>query len=91
MSTVVFCLACLVLMYTGFCRMVRTDTTTLLAIRAAFWGLTVAAIVAVGGVLFWGQRPDWPEAMLAVAASLVEIATSRGWATGVPRAFKQQP
>jgi len=91
MSTLIFLAACVALVYTGFCRMVRTDTGTVLCIRAVIWLLTVAALVSVAAVLVWGHTASWPDALLAWAMAAVQVATSMLWRTGVPGSFTHGP
>ena len=44
--TLLFLAASLVLAYTGFCRLVRTDLRTVLCIRVVFWVLTAVSLVS---------------------------------------------
>jgi hypothetical protein len=89
MTAAVFLLACAVLAYTGFCRLVHTDLSTALAVRLVFWALTVAAFLAAAAVLFWAYRPGWPAAGLAVAMASVQVVTSRIWRSGVPQPYRR--
>ena len=90
MSAVIFLLACATIAYTGFCRLVRVDIGTALAIRLSMWLLTVAAATSATAVLIWGYQAGWPSAWLAVSMALVQVATSRLWRAGVPRAYRTQ-
>jgi len=87
-NTAVYLLASLALAYTGFCRLVRTDVSTVLCIRVAFWLLTVAASVSSAAVLVWGYQPGWPSAALATSrgASGQLTAVARWGAGAVPAA-----
>lgn len=87
MSTWAFIAGCGVLSYTGFCRLVHTDHTTVLCIRAAIWALTVAALSCIAAVLVWGYVPGWPGAALAGAMAAVQMAMSLLWRQGVPYPF----
>jgi hypothetical protein len=89
MSTTVFCLACALLAYAGFCRLVHMDQATMWPIRLVFWALTVAAMVGFCAVLIWGHRPIWPSAGLAAAMAAVQLATSRSWTSGVPQPYRR--
>lgn len=88
MSTGLFVVACAVLAYTGFCRLVRTSTSTVLCIRAVIWLLTVSALVSIAAVLVWGQTASWPDALLAAAMAAVQVATSLLWRDGVPGPYQ---
>lgn len=89
--TLLFLAACLVLAYTGFCRLVRTDARTVLCIRSVFWLLTAVALVAVAEVVVWGYQPGWPAALLAGAFAGVQVATSILWRDGVPCDYQTAP
>jgi len=89
MSTALFLVACAVLAYTGFCRLVHTSTSTVFCIRAVVWLLTVAALVSIAAVLVWGQAASWPDALLAGAMAAVQVATSLLWREGVPEPYKR--
>lgn len=82
MSTTLYLLACGVLFYGGFCRLVHTDVSTVLCIRAAFWLLTVAAVLSAAAVLLWGYAPGWPAAILA--GSMAGVRVLAGSVIGIP-------
>lgn len=88
MTSLVFILACLVLAYTGFCRLVRISSSTRFSVRMSLYLLTVAASTAFVAVVAWGFDPDWPSAMLACAMAFVQMATSRQWRDGVPMSYR---
>lgn len=89
MSTTLYVIACGVLVYGGFCRLVHTDQTTVLCIRVVFWGLTVAAVSSSAAVLLWGYEPGWPAATLAGAMACVQIVTALLWRDGVPASYRR--
>jgi glucose-6-phosphate-specific signal transduction histidine kinase len=91
MTVWVFVISCLLLFWAGFCRLTRTDKRTVLAVRLAFYALTVVAAVCVAAVLVWGYMPGWPSALLASAMAAVLMATSRIWREGVPRHYLTEP
>ena len=90
MSTIVYLLACGVITYGGFCRLVHTDLTTELCIRAVFWMLTSAAAANFAAVLVWSYTPGWPAALLASAIAAVQTATALLWRRGVPPPYQTQ-
>ena len=87
-STAIYLLASLILSYAGFCRLVRTDTGTVLCIRVAFWLLTMGAVISVAAVVVWGYRPGWPSALLATCMTFVQLATAVLWQHGVPVSYR---
>lgn len=90
MTTLYLC-ACAVIAYAGFCRLVRTDLMTRLAVRSSFWALTVSAAAGITAVLMWGHAPGWPETGMAGAIAAVQVVTSRLWRGGVPQHYIRQP
>lgn len=86
---IVYLAACTALVYSGFCRLVRTDTSTSLPIRAVMWLLTVAALAGGGAVLVWAHAPGWADAALASAMAAVQIATASLWRDGVPHCYRR--
>jgi len=89
MIALIYLLACALLVYSGFCRLVRTNATTALCIRIVMWLLTVAALVAAAAVLVWGHAPGWPDTALAAAMAAVQVATSMLWRDGVPEPYRR--
>ena len=83
-SALLFVMACAVLAYTGFCRLVHTDLRTVFCIRGVFWLLTMAAVICAMQVIVWGYRPDWPSTLLACCMAAVQVAASILWRDGVP-------
>ena len=88
MSAWAFIAGCGVLSYTGFCRLVHTDHTTVLCIRLVIWALTVSATYCIAAVVVWGYSPGWPSAALACAMAALQVATARLWSDGVPAPYK---
>lgn len=87
---VMFLVACSALFYTGFCRLVRVDKTTAFPVRVSIYLLTVSAVVAITSVLFWDYQPQWPGVALAVSIACLQMATSRAWREGVPKAYRRE-
>ena len=88
-AAAIYLAACGALVYSGFCRLVRTDVGTSLTIRLVMWALTVAALAAGGAVLVWGHAPSWPDAALAAAMAAVQVATAALWRDGVPAPYRR--
>lgn len=89
-ATIVYLVACAAVAWSGYCRLVRTDVGTILAIRAVMWLLTVAALAAGTAVLVWGHVPRWPDAALAAAIAAVQVVTAVLWRDGVPESFRRR-
>lgn len=83
----IFTLACMALIYSGFCRLVHTSTRTRIELRLAIYGLTVAAMVGLYAGLFRGYDPGWPATAMVVATVVVQVVTARQWRYGVPAPF----
>lgn len=87
------------LMYSCFCRLVRTDDNTIREVRLAIWFEAVAAGMVMGAPVLpalvpeitWqvGTTPRWIWLALLIAATLVQLATSRYWRDGVPHDFQR--
>lgn len=87
-------MACAALFYTCFCRIVRTDTQTEVAVRLAFCVLASAAAacgLAPFGVLapcLPAQVPTIAQIFITLAIVLVQALTARFWRDGVPVHFQ---
>jgi len=93
-ATYLNALACAALFWTCFCRMVRTDTQTEVAVRAAFCVLGAAAAacgISPFGVLapcLPAQPPTVAQIAITLAMVLVQALTARFWRDGVPAHFQ---
>lgn len=93
-ATYINAAVCAGLFYTCFCRMVRTDTQTEVAVRAAFCVLAAAAAacgLAPFGVLapcLPAQAPTAAQIFITLAMVLVQALTARFWRDGVPVHFQ---
>jgi len=86
----IFTFACLMLLYSGFCRLVHTSLTTRLELRLAVYGLTVSALVGLYAALFQAYDPGWPGTLIVAAMVVVQVVTARLWRFGVPAPFATQ-
>ena len=78
----------LALLYSQFCRSVKTDCNTRAGILAAFYLLTGAAILSLFAPLVLpGWRPSLDTVALLFAITIVQAATSKFWRSGVPGSF----
>ncbi len=74
------------LLYSVFCRLVKTSTTTRLDVRISIMALGLAALVCIAAPVY-GWVPD--VVTLVLIASMVQIqwVAARHWAHGVPDSF----
>ena len=78
----------LALLYSQFCRSVKTDSNTHTGILAAFYLLTVAAVLSLFAPLVLPNwRPSIETIVLLFAIAVVQAATSKFWRSGVPGSF----
>jgi len=87
------------LAYSCFCRLVRTDAETVREVRLAIWFEALAAGLVAGAPIVpllvpeitWspGTTPRWIWLVLLVAATFVQLVTSRYWRGGIPRDFQK--
>lgn len=90
---------CLVLMWTCFCRQVRSNSHTLESVRVAFWLLFVSAMVLLVAPIGHKLWPDtwprytiqWPMLALLASAALVQVITAKHWHRGPPAVFQRLP
>ena len=81
---------CLALLYSQFCRAVKTDHTTRPSVLAAFYFLTVAVVVSLFAPLIlpgWQPSPD--SILFLLAVLIVQAVTAVHWRHGAPHAFKR--
>lgn len=77
-----------ILLYTCFCRAVKMDVSTALAIRLAFWGLGMAATVSIFAPIVWGWTPDSVSLALLISITTLQTVTSTYWRNEIPPQFK---
>ena len=86
--TLIHVVLSLALLYSQFCRSVKTDCNTRPGILAAFYLLTGAAILSLFAPLVLpGWRPSLDTVALLFAITVVKAATSKFWRSGVPGSF----
>lgn len=88
MTTTLYLLACCLLFYSAFCRLVLVHPGTLLRVRLVFIGMAMAAALAIGGVLVWGHVPSLFDLALVLAFAAVLLVSSRRWRLGVPSEYE---
>lgn len=78
----------LALLYSQFCRSVKTDCNTHAGILAAFYLLTGAAILSLfAPLVIPGWHPSLETIGLLFAITVVQAVTSRFWRSGAPGSF----
>ena len=88
--TLLYAAACVVLLYSAFCRAVQMDrTNTRPEIRVVFVGVAGAAAYGLAALIGWGYKPDWPDVALGWSFAAVQVVTSRGWLRGVPERYRR--
>lgn len=86
--TLIHVVLSLALLYSQFCRSVKTDCNTRAGILAAFYLLTVAAVLSLFAPLVLpGWQPSLDTIALLFAITVVQAATSKFWRSGVPWSF----
>lgn len=88
---------CLAIMWTCWCRQVRSNSQTIEAVRLAFWLMFCAAMVLLVAPIGHKLWPDtwprytiqWPTLGLMASAALVQIVTARHWLHGPPAVFQK--
>jgi hypothetical protein len=85
---------CLLLIWSAWRRIVRTDDTTFTIVRLAFVWLAIAALallIAPWAYKLWpwfGQlRVHWSQLLVLAAFVAVQMAVQQHWADGVPAQF----
>lgn len=79
---------CFALLFTVFCRFVKTNRSTRPAIRAAFLLLGLVAGLGAVGPLSLGWQPSAFGVLLLAAILILQTVTSTYWRGGTPSQFK---
>lgn len=74
------------LLYSVFCRLVRTDQTTRLDVRISIFVLGLASLIGLGAPIY-GWEPDGVVLVLASSMVLMQWVAARHWTNGVPESF----
>ena len=74
------------LLYSVFCRLVKTRKTTRLDVRLSIHALGLAALVCMGAPLY-GWMPDAVTLLLIASVVQIQWVAARHWAHGVPESF----
>lgn len=80
-------LLCAALLYTVFCRSVRSDDSVRVDVRLSFFVLGLVACIGLACPVTWDFQPNAFTLLLLLAIVVVQIATSRHWHHGVPYSF----
>lgn len=90
MDLLVWELLCAALLYSVFCRLVRTSATTRLDVRLSIFGLGIAALIGIGAPMY-GWRPDLVVIFITAATVAMQLVAARHWRHGVPTPFTTTP
>lgn len=82
---------CTALVWTCFCRLVKTNHETYPTVRLGLFVLAVSSLAGAVAPWLWGFKPQWPSALLAVGMLATQTATARFWAYGTPCQFQRGP
>jgi hypothetical protein len=78
---------CAALLWSVFCRLVRTNERTLFWVRASIWLLGLASLVGMAAPLY-GWAPDYVVLLMTAACLNMQIVAARHWKNGVPVHFE---
>jgi hypothetical protein len=84
---IVWEMLCAGLLWSVFCRLVRTSTLTRLSVRFSIFGLGCASLVGLGAPLY-GWQPDVVVFVMAGACLNMQLVAARHWRKGVPEQFQ---
>lgn len=82
-------LLCAALLYSCFCRAVKTNQDTRQSILLTFYFLSCVAIFATFAPLVIDWKPDIVSLLLLLAITLVQTVTATHWRYGPPEHFQQ--
>lgn len=87
---IINCLICLALFFTSCGRAIKMDKRTRFEIRfgTLFLGVAALCMSLAPFIRNWQTILSWPQVVLAAAMLIVQVATSRLWWRGVPKAFQ---
>lgn len=81
----------LLVTYTSFCRLSKTNHETMATVRFGIWMLGTTASASLAAPLFWGWQPDWLHVAILGCIGFLQVATSRQWKAGPPEHFQAPP
>ena len=80
---------CMALLYSCFCRAVKTNQDTKLPILLTFYVLSCTAVFVTFAPLVLAWQPDAVSLSLLAAITLVQTVTAQHWRYGPPEHFQQ--
>lgn len=87
MSILIWEALCLALLWSVFCRLVRTSTATRLSVRVSIFSLGLASLIGIAAPLY-GWVPDSVIFIMTVACLNMQLVAARHWRKGVPEQFQ---
>ena len=88
LSILLWTTLCLGLLWSVFCRLVRTSLETRLSVRVSIFALGLAALVGLGAPLY-GWVPDLVVFAITSACLCMQVVAARHWRHGVPQSFQR--
>ena len=76
------------LLWSVFCRLVRTNHKTILQVRWAIFQLGAAALFGMAAPIY-GWMPDPVVFAIAYACLCIQVVAARHWRGGVPAQFQE--
>jgi hypothetical protein len=85
---IVWELLCAALLWSVFCRLVRTNERTLFRVRLSIWMLGAVSLIGMAAPLY-GWAPDFMVLLMTAACLNMQVVAARHWRNGVPPQFQQ--
>lgn len=86
---IVWGVLCMCLLWSVFCRMVRSDSTTKLDVRLALLLVGMAAMAGLAAPAY-GWAPDWVVIGIVAAIVIMQGVMAHHWRDGVPPRFTKK-
>ena len=80
-------LLCVALLWSVFCRLVRTNAATLLVVRVSIYQLGLFALCGIAAPMY-GWQPDTMVLALIWGCLCMQVVAARHWRNGVPPQFQ---
>lgn len=74
--------------YTSFCRLSKTNHETVASVRFGIWLLGTTASASLAAPVLWQWSPDLLHVAILGCIGFLQVATARQWHSGVPERFQ---
>ncbi len=78
---------CVALLWSVFCRLVRTNGRALFRVRLSIWLLGAVALIGMAAPLY-GWKPDFMVLLMTAVCLNMQVVAARHWRNGVPPQFQ---